>query len=404
MKRALLLVFFSVLVTAVFSQEFAQWRGVNRDGIYNESGLLKQWTENGPKLLWHFDELGEGYSSATVTRNSIYISGTLDGMGVIFSFDHNGKLNWKTEYGKEWVESYPGARSTPLFVDGRLYIMSGFGLVVCLSADKGNISWAVNLMTEYDGQNIKWGVTDNLLVEGNNLYCTPGGIEANVIALDKNTGKMIWKSKGNGEISAYCSPLVVNLPKRKLFVTHTSNSIIGLDAVDGKMLWKFNHINTYAIHPNTPIYSNGKLFCFSGYGQGGVMLKLSDDGSSVTEQWRSTNFDNQMGGAVLVNGKLYGSGHKSRSWFSLDWETGKELYSEKITDNGNIIFADGMLYCYGDKGEIALVQPTDSGFKKVSSFKVPYGSNQHWAHLVIDNKKLYVRHGTSLMVYSLTSN
>jgi len=404
MRRTLLFITLVLLIIHVSAQELIQWRGPNRDGIYNESGLLKQWTENGPKLLWHFDDLGDGHSSATVTNNAIYTSGMVGEKGFVYALDLNGTLLWKTEYGQEWSESWNGVRSTPLFYKEKLYVYSSFGKLVCINSKDGQIIWSVDVLKDYDGVNIKWGVTENLLIDDNKLYCTPGGKSANIIALDPNTGKLIWKSAGNGESSAYCSPLIVNLPQRKLLVTHTSNSIIGLDAADGKLLWKFEHINTYGVHPNTPLYSNGKLFCFSGYGKGAVMLKLADDGSSVSELWRSVNFDNQMGGAVLFNNKIYGSGHKSRSWFCLEWETGKEIYSEKIAGNGTIIFADGMLYCYGDNGEVVLAEPTDSGFKKISSFKVPFGANQHWAHLVIDNKKLYVRHGTSLMVYSIAEN
>ncbi|HCT31296.1 MAG TPA: hypothetical protein DIW31_11335 [Bacteroidales bacterium] len=403
MKRALLLAVFSILAIVGSSQEVSQWRGNNRDGIYNESDLLKQWPAEGPKLIWHFDNLGDGHSSAAVVGNVIYTSGMIGDKGFVYAIDINGKLLWKTEYGIEWTENWNGVKSTPLYYKGKLFVISSFGKLVCLNAKDGIIVWSIDTFKDYDGVNIKWGVAENLLIDDNKLYCTPGGKTSNVLALNPDNGSLIWKSNGNGESSAYCSPLIVELKTRKLFVTHTANSIIGLDAADGKLLWRFEHLNQYSIHPNTPIYNNGKLLCFSGYGRGAVMLKLADDGSSVSELWKSTNFDNQMGGAVLFNGRVYGSGHRSKSWFCLDWETGKELYSEKITGNGNIIFADGMLYCYGDNGEVVFAEPTESGFKKVNSFKVPFGANQHWAHLVIDNKKLFVRHGTSLMVYSIAN-
>lgn len=401
MKRSLLLAFFCSLTIVVTSQEVSQWRGNNRDGIYNESGLLKQWPADGPKLLWHFDNLGDGHSSAAVVGDVIYTSGMIGDKGFVYALDINGKLLWKTEYGTEWTENWNGVKSTPLYYKGKLFVISSFGKLVCLNAKDGAIVWSIETFKDYDGVNIKWGVAENLLIDDNKLYCTPGGATSNVLALNPDNGKLIWKSAGNGESSAYCSPLIVNLSKRKLLVTHTSNSIIGLDAANGKLLWKFEHTNQYAVHPNTPLYSNGQLFCFSGYGKGAVMLKLADDGSGVSKLWESVKFDNQMGGAVLLNGKIYGSGHRSKSWFCLDWVTGKEIYSEKITGNGNVIYADGMLYCYGDNGEVVLAEPTDSGFKKVSSFKVPFGANQHWAHLVIENKKLFVRHGTSLIVYSI---
>jgi outer membrane protein assembly factor BamB len=405
MKNYLLILALSLFAITISAQEIVQWRGANRDGIYNETGLLKQWPENGPKLLWHFDELGDGHSSATVTSKGIFVSGTINGMGVIFSFDLDGKLMWKTEYGKEWTESWDGVRSTPLFVDGKIYQISGYEKVVCLNAEKGNIEWSVDLMKDFDGRNIVWGVTENLLADGNTLFCTPGGINANIIALDRNTGKLIWKSKGNGEKSAYCSPALIKLSNKNIIVTHTENSIIGVDAANGNLLWTHEQTNQYSVHANTPLYSDGYLYCVSGYGKGGVMLKLSPDGSSVTEVWRSGLPDTRMGGIVLVNGKLYGAGDKSRKWSVLDWKTGKELgSSDVLSKSGNIIYADGMLYCYSESGDIALAQPKEDGYNFVSKFKVPYGANQHWAHLVIRDKKLYVRHGTSLMVYSLAAN
>lgn len=398
-----------LLITLLFAlqiqaQDLVQWRGANRDGIYPDKGLLKQWPADGPKLLWHFDELGDGHSSAAVNGGVIYTSGMVGDKGFVYAISIEGKLLWKTEYGVEWTENWNGVKSTPLYYNGKLYVISSFGKLVCLNAKDGAILWSIDSFMKYDGINIKWGIAENLLIDDNKLYCTPGGATSNVLALNPEDGSLIWKSSGNSESSAYCSPLIVKLKNRKLFVTHTANSIIGLDAANGKLLWKFEHINQYAVHPNTPLYSNGQLFCFSGYGKGAVMLKLAEDGSTVSELWRSVIFDNQMGGAVLINGKIYGSGHKSRSWFCIDWETGKELYSEKITGNGNIIFADGMLYCYGDNGEVVLAEPTDTGFKKISSFKVPFGANYHWSHLVINNKKLLVRHGTSLMVYSIANN
>jgi hypothetical protein len=132
------------------------------------------------------------------------------------------------------------------------------------------------------------------------------------------------------------------------------------------------------------------------------MLKVSEDGSSVQEMWRNTNIDNRMGGFVLVNGKIYGSDDPGKAWYCLDWKTGTNMYSEKITGRGNIIYSDGMLYLYGDNGEIVLAEPLTNSFKKVSAFPVPFGTDQHWAHLTIAHGKLFVRHGSSLMVYDLS--
>jgi outer membrane protein assembly factor BamB len=382
------------------AQNTSQWRGENRDGIYNETDLLKSWPASGPNLLWHNDELGMGHGSAVVYNGTIYTSGTEGENGFVIAFDASGKKLWKKEYGKEWMESFEGVRTTPAIVDGKLYIMSGYGLVVCMDAESGDIIWKVDFLKDYDGQNIQWGVTENLLIYDDIVICTPGGFDANVIALDRHSGSLVWKCKGKGEKSAYCSPQLINHNNRRIVVTQTASSILGIDAQNGTLLWSHDQPNKWFVHANTPLYHSGQLYCVSGYGKGGVMLELSADGTSVKELWRDVNLDSRMGGVVQIDGKIYGSGD-SRKWVCLDWNTGKEVYFSKELKKGNIIAAEGLLYWYTDGGDIALVEPMDDKFSIISLFEVPYGTNQHWAHLVIDGKRLFVRHGSSLMVYSL---
>jgi len=402
MKTLFLQVLLLSVILNLSGQPSAQWRGENRDGIYNETGLLKSWPAEGPKLLWHFDNLGDGHASAAVTENAIYTSGMIGDKGFVYALDLTGKLLWKTEYGTEWNENWNGTRSTPLVDDNNIYIISSFGKLVCLNSTDGKISWTVDVLNDYDGRNIQWGITENLLIDGDKLFCIPGGVDANVLALDKYTGKLIWKSKGNGEKSAYGSPTLIQIGNKKLLVAQTASSIIGIDSDNGKLLWKHDQPNQWSVHPNTPVYINGILYCLSGYGKGGVMLKLSNDGTSVTEVWRDPLLDSRMGGVVLVNGRIYGAGDKIKKLFCIDWITGKEVYSANLMAPGNVIFADGLLYVYGENGSVGLIEPQADQFKLLSSFKVPFGANQHWAHLVIAHKKLYVRHGTSLMVYDIS--
>jgi outer membrane protein assembly factor BamB len=402
MKKFRLLLIAMCIPVMLTAQMNTQWRGDNRDGIYHETGLLKQWPQAGPVLLWHFDQLGDGHSSASVSADRVFTSGMKDSTGYVFAFDTDGKLLWQKPYGTEWTESWPGVRTTPVLNDGKLYTLSGFGKIVCMDAATGKMIWQTDLMKEYGAFNITWAFTENLLIEGNMLFCTPGGPVNNVMALDKNTGKRIWSSRGKGEKSAYGSPILIRLPNLKILVTMTERSILGLDASNGALLWSHEQTNEWSVHPNTPVFSNGMLYCVSGYGRGGVMLQLAPDGKSIKELWRNTSLDNRMGGVVILNDRIYGTGDKTRSLQCLDAKTGKLLYSDPTLAPGNIIFADGLLYIYTERGMVALVEPGDGQFKIISSFKVPYGANQHWAHLVIVNKRLYVRHGNSLMVYKLT--
>ncbi len=402
MKKNLIVIIFTALIIQMQSQEVAQWRGKHRDGKYDDNGLLKKWPGPGPKLLWHFDQLGDGHASAAVTNKLVYTAGTSeDGMGFLIALDHSGKEMWKTDYGKEWMVNWDGPRSTPMVYGNKIYIISSYGKLVCMNAENGDIIWQVDVFTEYDGVNIQWGITENLLIDENILFVTPGGVDANVLALNKNTGSLLWKSKGKEEQSAYCSPLLINWNNNNILVTQTANYIIGLDANTGELLWSHDQTNRWLVHANTPLYHDGQIYCASGYGKGGVMLKLSEDGKSITELWRDESLDDKMGGMILLDGRIYGSGDANKKWFCIDWKTGEELYSSKMLKPGNIIYSDGLLYCYGTGGNVGLVDPKTNDYSLISSFEVPYGENYHWAHLVIHNKRLYVRHGTSLMVYDL---
>lgn len=395
-----LILMFSLVSNA---QDVAQWRGPNRDGIYNESGLLKKWPAAGPKLLWHFDELGDGHTSAAITGSGIYTSGMVNGNGFVFAFDQSGKLLWKKEYGKEWAENWNGTRSTPLVVDDKLYVLSSYWKLVCMNTSNGQTIWSADLQKDYGAKDNEWGISENLLYDGNAIYCTPGGSGASLVALDRNTGKMIWKSKGNGNKSAYCSPVMIKVQNRKIIITMMEKSVCAFEASTGKLLWQYEHINDTGVHPNVPVYINGYLYCTSGYGKGGEMLKLSGDGNSVTEVWKNSELDSRTGGVVVLNGRIYGSGDRNRKIFCLDWQTGKQVFSTKEMAPATLIANDGLLYIYSESGKIFLVEPKTDGFNILSSFAVPFGANPHWAHLVIKDKKLYVRHGTSLMVYDIAN-
>ena len=389
-----------VFASTLFAQTPTVWRG-DGSGIYNETGLLKQWPEGGPEILWTFEGLGKGHSSPAFANGKIYISGTVGEEGFVFVFSEEGKLLWKVSYGEEFGGSYPGSRSS-VVVDGDLmYMYSGLGNLICMDSNDGTVKWKKSAFEDFDGGNITWGVTETVVIDGDLLYFTPGGKKNNVVALNRFSGDLVWSSPGKGELSAYCTPLLVELPARKLLVTHTAEHIIGLDAKTGELLWDYPHTNRYSVHANTPIFYNGDLFCFSGYGQGGVKLDLSEDGSTVSKAWFKTELDSRMGGMVAIDGYLYGSGDKAREWRCVNWESGEETYASKDLAKGVVIAADGMLYCYSERGELALVEVKPEAFNIVSQTKVELGTEQHWAHPVINNGRLFIHHGDALIAYKI---
>jgi outer membrane protein assembly factor BamB len=406
MSSIIKIVLFFCMVSTVFADEnFSQWRGPERDGKYPQTKLLQQWPTQGPNLVWSATGFGEGYSSVAVTSDGIYLTGMIDGNGHLFALNKNGKERWRKLYGPEWQDGHDGARSTPTVIGEKIYIMSGQGKAVCFTSNDGKIVWEVDLTETFGARNLRWGMTESPLVDGDRIFYTPGGSDAMMVILDRFTGKTLKVIKGNGEKSAYCSPVIVTHNDKRLLLTMTAESIIGLDVETGEYLWRQEHENGRGINPNTPLYYRGYIYAVSGYKRGGQLIKLSADGKEVEQIWSDETLDSQMGATILVDGYIYGSGHRNKGWYCIDWKTGEVQYTTKELDGkGNIIYAEDLLYCYGEKGNFGLVRPNSKKFELISSFEISEGSGPHWAHPVISEGKLYVRHGDVLLVYDIKKN
>jgi outer membrane protein assembly factor BamB len=389
---------------------WTQWRGPNRDGKSTETGLLKSWPEGGPKMLWSVQGLGDGYSSISISNGLIYTVGKFKNEGKIFAIDLDGDKKWETKYGKEWTKSVPGVRGTPTVDGDRLYFISGVGVVYCFDAENGDIKWQVNAFEDSNAEYSKWGIAESALIDSEKIFFTPGGQKATMVALDKFTGQTIWTSKSIEDEASYCSPIIVERGGKRIVVNMTASNIIGVHADTGQLLWQYD-VEEYIednreIHASTPVYSDGCIFVTSGYDMGGVQLRISEDGTSVSKVWSTQVLDNHHGGVVLVDGYLYGSnwrGNPKGDWVCLDWETGEVKFETKWNERkGSIIYADGMLYCYDEKnGIVGLVKATPEKFEVISSFEVELGEDEHWAHPVILNGRLYIRHGEALMAYDI---
>lgn len=393
-------------VLSMSAQTTIQWRGEDRTGIYKETGLLKSWPDGGPELLWHYDGLGEGHSSVAIDGGKIYITGLTGETGYLYVFDMSGKLLNKKEYGSEWIESYNGSRGTVTVSDGKLYLVSGTGNLICMDQNTLNILWQKNIQADFGARNIRWGITESPLVVGDKVIFTPGGREHNVVALNKNNGSLIWSCAGGGGLSSYCSPLYVDdqgvAPQ---VVTMTESHILGIDISSGQLLWSYPYKNRLGIQPNTPVYDDKMLLFSCGYEKGSIMLRLTDGGRAVEKVWENDEVKSRHGGMVKIGNYVYlggDPGNNARFWWCVDWKTGEVKYKDAVlASNGVVIAADGMLYCYTERGDMALARATPEKFDIVSKFPITMGTHQHWAHPVIHNGVLYVRHGDTLMAYRI---
>ena len=413
-KLLLSIILFSTAATVANCQLY-DWRGPDRTGIFKETGLLKKWPDGGPKLLWESVKMGDGYSSATVTDDAVYVTGRKDSADVLTALTLDGKIKWETVYGKAWMANHTGSRCTPIYYNGNIFLISGSGDIVCVGAD-GKIKWSKNHYKLYDSKPLMFGISESPLVVDNLVIASPGGKKASLVAFNINDGKVVWETESMNQEPQYINPKLIEYAGKKMIVTVMGTDIFVVNAKDGKIMWKVDYAAANAAgststdrvmknHAVTPTYRDGCILIANGYNWVALKLKLSADGNSVTTLWENRNFDTQMGGIVLIDNYLFGTTHQSKPsnmWTCVDWTTGKTLWTEKWYSQGEIISADGMLYLYEEKtGHVALAKPNPAKLEIISEFQVTKGEGPFWAHPVISNGKLYIRHGDVLMVYQI---
>ncbi len=409
MKRIFLIALATIAFACKQQPEITQWRGENRSGIYTETKLLKNWPDNGPTPLWETEAVGNGYSSPIVTDAFVYLTGEIDSLGYLFKLNQNGQEIWRTSYGGEWTTNFIGSRGAPTLADNLIYICSGLGDICCIHVETGNKIWSKNMLSDFDGVSPRFGFSQALVINEDLVYCQPGGKQHNIVALNRMTGDLVWTSSCKGERPAYNSPQLIQWNDQTILVTFSAYHLLGLDAKTGKMLWYHEQTNTTPeerepgkgdTHANTVLFDNGSIYYSEGDGNCGVKLKLNNDGTALEQIWETADLDNYMGGIVKVDDKLYASSHRKNQFIAIDCATGAQTDSLKI-GRGSTIFADGLLYFYGDKGTVSLINPAAEGLKTVSSFKLTKGTKEHFAHPVIHNGLLYLRHGNYLGAYQI---
>ena len=383
-----------------------RFRGPNGDGQFDETGLLKKWPDGGPKLAWSVDGLGKGYSSAAIADGTIYVTGMDDKQqGYLFAFNLDGTPKWKTVYGEELPQKGPavaGTRGTPTIDKDRIFVMTGFGKLITLETTKGQAVRSVDLPEIFGAEQARFGFAECVLVDGEKVICTPGGPNASLVALNRDTGEVIWKTKDLSQQSACCSARIINHAGKKQIVTMLADSVVAVDPQTGDLLWQAEHKHRAGVQPNPPLYSNGMIYISSGMGAGGEMLEIADDGMSVISKWTDRTLDCQMQGTVLVDGYIYGAAQSGeKGLVCLELKTGKVMWNESSIKQGIVICADGMLYIYDGEGNVHLVKPNPESFEPVSKFAVTKGTDEHWAHPAIAGGRLYIRHGDSLIAYEI---
>lgn len=390
--------------------QLVQWRGPNRDGQFTDTTLLKSWPENGPELLLEVEKIGKGWSSPILSGDMIFTTGMIDTLDYLTAIDLQGNIKWQVPYGRSWNKSFPDTRSTATVEDDRIYTQSGTGRLSCFEKATGKEIWAVEVDKEFECEYHRWGNSETPLIVDDKIICTPGGAITSVVAFDKMTGKLIWQSKSLGGPRAYASATLYQYKDFRYILAVIGTDLIALVPETGEIVWSYKYYDSEKwnqpglIWTNTPVFHENEIFLTMGYDYQAVMLQMDTLGQSVSEKFIDRTLDNHHHGLILYDGYLYGSNwynNKRGRWVCMKWDTGEIKYVDEWDTKGSMIMADGLLYCYNEKGTVGLVKPDPEGFEVISEFTITQGAGPHWAHPFIADGKLLIRHGDVLMVYDI---
>lgn len=392
-----------------------QFRGPRRDGICDERGLLQEWPEGGPRLLWSVAGLGRGFSSPVIVAGRLFITGDFGEETRVLAFDLAGQPLWSAKNGASWLNQYQGARASVAYRDGRVYHQNAHGRVVCLDAATGKEIWAVDLLAKFRGENITWGLSECLLVDGDVVYATAGGRDALLVALDRRTGGVRWRSEplidSEGvdaiENASYVSPILVSFAGRRLLFGCSLRHLYCADATTGKIQWTRRRPTSYGVLAMMPVLVGESVFMSAPHGPPGQLHRLvapREPGGMVgVEDGWTTGLDTCQGGVVHVDGRLYGSYYPARQgWAALEAATGRVLYEAPELVKGAVLAADRRLYALSEDGWMRLLRAGETQFEVKGQFRLPQiRGRDAWAHPVIFDGRLYLRYHDTLYCHDV---
>jgi outer membrane protein assembly factor BamB len=394
---------------SLFAAQFdwPQWQGADRTARSKETGLLRSWPKEGPPLLWKATNLGGGYSTPSVADGKIFGMGFRGDDEVVWALNEaDGKELWCVTIApaNKKVGYNEGPRCTPT-VDGDVLYVLGLGSdLICMKVADGKEVWRKSLVKDFKGRAGGWGYSESPLIDGEKLLCTPGGKDATLVALNKKTGDTIWKAQvPQGDNAAYASVIAADLPDgQRQYIQFLGKGVVGVDAADGKFLWRYDKPANGTANCSTAVYHDGYVFAASAYGTGGGLAKLTRDGDSVKaeEVYFTKKMKNHHGGMILLDGCLYGSDEGLLT--CLDFKTGEVKWEERKAGKGSIVYADGHLYYRNEGGPIILVEANPKQYVEKGRFNQPERSKKNaWAHPVIANGKLYICDQDLMLCYDV---
>lgn len=380
------------------------FHGPGRRNVSPDQGLLRKWPEGGPPLVWTYSRCGRGYSGVAVAGGMIFTAGDFDDAEKVIALDMDGRLVWEASNGRPWRGACPGSRATPTWDNGALFHLTPNGRLASFDARSGRELWAVDLVERFAASFGIWGLAENVLVEGDRLFCMPGGAKGRVVALDRRTGDTLWANAEIADSAAYCSPTLIMHRGKQQLVTMTQKSVVAIAPEDGRLLWSVPFVPRSPQNALTPVYHDGRVFVACGHASGGTLFQIDDAGREANRVWHREDLDNCHGGAILIDGRLYGSGCRQggKKFYCVDFLSGRTIQLDDTLGKVGITSAGGMLYCLNHQGTMSLLVMTPQGFDIVSQFdlgKKP--ANSYLAHPVVCGGRMYIRCNQELRAFDV---
>jgi outer membrane protein assembly factor BamB len=423
----------------LLADDWPQWLGPNRDSVWRETGIIEQFPDSGPKVVWR-TPIGGGYAGPSVSNGKVYLSdrqlaqgvsnpadpfarGVIRGSERVLCLDEaNGHVNWKYEYDCPYTVSYPaGPRVTPLVAEGRVYSLGAEGNLFCLDAATGKVVWSSDFKKEFNAKTPLWGFAGHPLLDGNKLICIAGGEGAIVVALDKTTGKEIWRALTAKE-PGYSSPMIIQAGgKRQLIVFHPE-SANSLDPETGKLFWTEPFISRSGMSIATPRKAGDELY-FSCFYNGSLMMRLDADKPAAASVWRTakasekdtTHLNAVLSTPFIEDGYIYGvcsygqlrclkAGTGERVWETFKATTSGEPVrwaNAFVVKNGShfILFNEG--------GDLIIANFSPRGYEELSRAHLlepddtSPGRGVVWSHPAFADRKVFARNGKEIICVDL---
>jgi outer membrane protein assembly factor BamB len=395
---AIILLGLSAEIAAQAGGNWPQWRGPNRDGISQETGLLKQWPTDGPPLAWKAAGAGTGYSSLAIANGRIFTMGLRGDREYVIAFDvATGKQVWATAHGGAYRDSRgDGPRGTPTVEGESVYALGGNGDLSSLDAKTGRVNWTVNILQKFGGSNPQWGISESPLILGEKLLVNAGGPGASVIALNKKDGALIWKSESDPAGYSSAMPVKVNNTTQVVFFTH--RRALGLDPATGKLLWEYPRASNDVANVATPVVRGNRVFVSSDYGTGAGLIEVKADGKAQ-EVYFTKEMRNHHSSSILIGDYLYG--FSSGILTAMRFDTGEVAWRDRSVGKGSLVYADGNLYALSENGVVGLVEASPAAYREKGRFRIKQESLPTWTHPVIAGGRLYLRDQDTIYAFDV---